>query len=122
MANIADFWSKKPESVIKASISGRRTCLTTVEVCLNPWMRPLEGGKGAVGFNGFPLQHQNCCVKRRAKNLLLALARIHLFGVKSAPKFVSILLRHECGLREALKHSIQCLDGLLPLVEVMIIS
>ena len=61
-------------------------------------------------------------VKRRTKTLLLALARIHVFGVKPAPKFVSIVLRHVCKLCEVLKNLIECLDGLLPLLEVMIIS
>ena len=85
-------------------------------------MRPLEGGKGKPLDFKKTVSLLQAVGERRAKSLLLALTRIHLFGVISAPKFDSILLRHECQLCEVLKHSIQCLHGLLPLVEVMIIS
>lgn len=94
VTNIADFWSKKPESVIKASVSGRQTCLTTLGVCLTPggdlWME----GKESRWIFKKTFHFFKLLVKRRAECLLLALARIHLFDVKSAPKFVSIVLRH----------------------------
>ena len=51
-----------------------------------------------------PLHFFKLLVKRRTKTLLLALARIHVFGVKPAPKFVSIVLRHVCKLCEVLKN------------------